>query len=300
MLNGSSLAARLGGIYTLQQLAQRNPSTYHVQIMRLLCAYFREQVSLTRPFDNQKSIKSETIRKEQLLPYQKKDRTIFDEHANGLARKLMEDEQAIFDIFNSRSAAQLQAEENEGYLLDLTGLNLSRADMRQGKFINMDLSDTDMSGASLGGSTFRGTNFRNTKLDRAILGGSVFIAPRDHNNQIESAPLRLVDANLFDVSLNNAYLFGAQLMNASLEQASLKNAHLANANVTGANFEGANISGAKFSEKPARLERCTVGLTQIQVDQTWRVVAKAPFLDGVVDAETDEPLVWRGRVRGGS
>lgn len=300
MLNGTTLSARLGGIYTLQQLAQRNPSTYHVQIMRLLCAYFREQVSLTRPFDDQKSIESEKIREGQLLAYQKIDRTAIDKYSNRPVLSLKEDEQAIFDLFKSRSVEQLEAEEKEGYLLDLTNLNLSNADLHQGKFINTDLSDTDMSESSLWGSMFRGTNFRNTKLDRTTLGGSVFIAPKDHNNEVDSAPLRLSEANLFDVSLDNAYLFGAQLKNAQLKHASLKNAHLAGANLTGANFEGTDISGARFSERSARHQHAATGLTQEQLDQTTRNADKAPFVDGVLDAETGKPLVWRDKVRGGA
>lgn len=297
MLNGASLSARLGGIYTLQQLAQRYPSSYHVQVMRLFCAYFREQLSLRHPITNRESAEDLRRREERLLPHQIGEHNIIDEHTNRILLRFTEDEQAILDAFNSRNASQHQAEESEDYLLDLTGLNLCNFDLHGGNYTNMDLSNTDMSGSSLWGSTFRKTNFRNTKLDGANLGGSVFIAPIDHNNRIESAPLRLNDASLFDVSLNNAYLFGAQLKNAQLKQTSLKNAHLAGANVTGANFEGANISGARFTEKPARLQHCTVGLTQKQLDQTCRKVAKAPFLDGVVDAETDEPLVWRGKVR---
>lgn len=298
MLNGTTLSARLGGIYTLQQLAQRYPSTYHVQVMRLFCAYFREQISLRRPLGDQESAEEMNKREALLLPHQTPERIIVDEHADGFYWKLAEDEQTIFDAFNFRNSLQLKAEENEGYLLNLTHLNLRGVDLHQGKFINMDLSDTDMSESSLWGSTFHRTNFRNTKLDRARLGGSVFIAPKDHSNQIVSAPLRLTDADLFDVSLNNAYLFGAQLMNAQLKYTSLKNAHLANANLTGANFEDTNISGARFSEKPARLQHAAIGLTQQQLDQTSRNVDKAPFVDGVLDAETDKPLVWHGKVRG--
>ena len=298
MLNGDTLSARLGGIYTLQQLAQRYPSAYHVQVMRLLCAYFREQVAVRQPFDDQKTVSSEQIRKARLLPHQIRERTIVDECTNRLISKLAEDEQAIFDAFKSRSALQLEAEENEEYLLDLTDLNLRNTDLHQGKFYNMDLSGTDMSKANLWGSTFRGTNFRNTKMDGAALGGSVFIAPKHHDNGFVSAPLRFTEADLFDVTLNNAYLFGAKLENAQLKSASLQNAHLAGANVTGANFEGANISGARFSEEPAHLQHCTVGLTQEQLDQTRSDSAKAPFLDGVTDAETGNPLIWRGKGRG--
>lgn len=298
MLNGNSLSARLGGIYTLRQLAQRYPSTYHVQIMRLLCAYFREQVSITRPFDDQTSIESERIREEKLLPYQKTERTEIDEYTGNWIIKLNEDEQAIFDIFKSRNTEQLDAEEKEGYLLDLTGLNLRNTDLHQGKFINMDLSGTDMSESSLWGSTFRQTNFRNTIMNRAELGGSVFDVPKDQKDNMVSVPLLFIDANLFDVTLDNANLTGAQLTNARLENTSLQNARLAGAIVTDANFESANISGARFVEQPTRLTNCAIGLTQSQLDQTIRTTSRAPFLDGLMDDQTGEPLVWHGKSRG--
>ena len=297
MLNGGTLSARLGGIYTLQQLAQRYPSAYHVQVMRLLCAYFREQVSVRRPFDDQRSVDSDNRREEQLLPYQIHERTIVDEHTNKFRAKLMDDEQAIFEVFNSRSESQLEAEEKESYLVDLTGLNLRGVDLHQANFANMDLSDTDMSDSSLWGSTFRRSKFRNTIMNLAELGGSVFIVPKHQQDNMVDVPLKFIEANLFDVTLDNANLADAQLKNARLEQASLKNVHLAGANVTGANFEGANISGARFTEKRARLQHCAIGLTQKQLDQTLQNVAKAPFLDDVVDAGTDEPLVWRGKSR---
>ena len=41
MLGSEVLAVRLGGIYALQSLAEDEPEQYHVQIMRLLCAFVR-------------------------------------------------------------------------------------------------------------------------------------------------------------------------------------------------------------------------------------------------------------------
>ena len=39
MLGSDVLAVRLGGIYALQRLAEENTSLYHIQIMRLFCAF---------------------------------------------------------------------------------------------------------------------------------------------------------------------------------------------------------------------------------------------------------------------
>ena len=41
MLGSEVLSVRLGGIYALQRLAEEWPDQYHIQIMRLLCAFIR-------------------------------------------------------------------------------------------------------------------------------------------------------------------------------------------------------------------------------------------------------------------
>ena len=70
--------------------------------------------------------------------------------------------------------------------------------------------------------------------------------------------------------------------------ASLSGADLSRANVSGADFglvyrDGRNLLG------PAR------GLTQAQMDMAYADPANPPKLQGVVDAETGEPVVWRGK-----
>ena len=41
MLGSEVLSVRLGGIYALQRLAEEWPDQYHIQIMRLFCAFVR-------------------------------------------------------------------------------------------------------------------------------------------------------------------------------------------------------------------------------------------------------------------
>ena len=77
-------------------------------------------------------------------------------------------------------------------------------------------------------------------------------------------------------NLAHAHLTGANLTGANLTEASLDGAHLTGANLTGAN-----------------LKKCK-GLTQEQIDQARAKPDNPPKLEGVVDAETGKPLVWRG------
>ncbi|MDE0330255.1 MAG: hypothetical protein OXL41_00145 [Nitrospinae bacterium] len=41
MLGSEALSVRLGGIYALARLAREHPEEYHIQIIRLLCAFVR-------------------------------------------------------------------------------------------------------------------------------------------------------------------------------------------------------------------------------------------------------------------
>ena len=73
-------------------------------------------------------------------------------------------------------------------------------------------------------------------------------------------------------NLNNVFLHGAKLEGANLTEADLKHA----------NLTGTNLKNCK-------------GLTQEQIDQATVDDDNPPKLEGVVDANTGEPLVWRGR-----
>ena len=74
--------------------------------------------------------------------------------------------------------------------------------------------------------------------------------------------------------------------------AELTDAHFLDANLKGENLTGAKVSGAKFSVGGPQTAK---GLTQVQLDQGWAGPGNPPKLIGVIDAETEEPLVWRGK-----
>ncbi len=101
------------------------------------------------------------------------------------------------------------------------------------------------------------------------------------------------NANLRRADLSGAHMAGADLTNANLSRTMLHGTELWAANLTGANLLGADISGAIFSD---RLEGPAIGLTQAQIDSAMADPDDPPILDGVLDAETGEPLVWRGGV----
>ena len=121
----------------------------------------------------------------------------------------------------------------------------------------------------------------------------------------------------FTLDLRFAPLRGIELSGTNLSGADLTGAHLWWANLAGANLSGANLTGAKLSNthldkvqmsdavlSGTELHLTTYGetmiwpaegLTQSQLDQACPNPDNPPKLEGALDPETREPLVWRGK-----
>ena len=95
-----------------------------------------------------------------------------------------------------------------------------------------------------------------------------------------------------NADLSYAYLCVANRSFANFLGANLEYANLVGANLSHANLIGANLSGAKFIDQGRRPVK---GLTQAQLDMAYADPANPSKLQGVVEAETDEPVVSRGK-----
>ena len=150
---------------------------------------------------------------------------------------------------------------------------------------------------------------------RSALGISLERAEKDFHLYLREAVLRgvqLREANLAKAWLTKADLSGAilpyadlscarlrrvSLAGARLRYANLSNAWLWGADLSGAILQHANLSGADMCGRNARSSRYREpvrGLTQAQLDSARADSDNPPILEGVVDAETGELLVWRG------
>ena len=76
-------------------------------------------------------------------------------------------------------------------------------------------------------------------------------------------------------------------------QADLSGANFLDANLNKANISSANLSGVEFSIGGPQTAK---GLTQAQLDEARADPINPPKLTGVHDAESGEPLVWRGKL----
>ena len=228
MLGSEVLAVRMGGIYALQRLAGECPEQYHIQIMRLFCAFVR-------------------------LPPQTGAKPCPQMHEGDSQQQpgLRPDVQDAMKAIALRGSAGIwmesREEDNTLYLRDaqLMGLQLRNANLSKAWLTKANLS-------------------------RAVLPHA----------DLSRARLRLAD-------LSGAELRHSDLSNAVFWGADLSRTVLWNANLSGSDFSGVGARSSSYGT-PAH------GLTQAQLDQTWADVDNPPKLNGVLDAETGEPLVWRG------
>ena len=117
-------------------------------------------------------------------------------------------------------------------------------------------------------------------LARSSLEGALLVSAH-----LERA--NLYAAHLEEAVMVGAHLEGTNLADAHLEGAWLPGAHLEGAVLDGTHLEGANLSGAVLTN----CER----LTQEQIDQALAHERALPDIEGVVDVETGEEIVWRGK-----
>ena len=203
MLGSGILSVRLGGIYALARLARENPEEYHVQIMRLFCAFVRNPTP-----DNKRYI--EAASKRTTI-----DEILDSQEPEGLA-DLRLDIEAVMEAIAHRSKDEIRLEKDVNFHIDLREAKLQNLFWQNIK--NVNLYRANLSLADLSGASFRaGTNLSWVHAVRVIL----------------------FDAGLSDVNLTAASLWYANLTDALLINADLTRAVLEGANLSGTDLRGA-------------------------------------------------------------
>ena len=258
MLGSALLSVRLAGIYSLRRLAEEHAMEYHIQIMRLFCAFMRHPVG-----DDEA------------------DTSANREHESSFSLGLREDSQAIINAVCSRSDRQIAFEDGDSsFRFDMRGVSLEKGIIENAKLSNALFANADLSGAFLNGADLSGA-----ALHAAVLNGAKLLNARLNDARFYEAALK--DAILAGTEMKRAVFYGADLRCAHLTSADLSNATLDLAKLYGAVLDDANLTRARL--------RWVEGLTQAQIDQARADPENPPKLDGVVDAETGQPLVWRGK-----
>ena len=323
MLDSEILSVRLGGIYALQRLAVENPKQYHVQVMQLLCAFVRHPPK--DDGDNIQRRRGERSKAELRSDVRDAVNSVSLCHAQ--QGKLENKAGFRLDLrgVDLTGADLFQAE--------LSNANLSEADLSWAGLIGAHLAGANFGRATLVGACLRNadliaTNFAHGNLSETYMESANLARAGLADANLSKA--RLSSANLSEAHLSNANLAGASLVDSDLSKTRLQGANMARArlyktrldgailsrtNFDGAGLGGANLLGSDLSNanlsnanlspmvtttqevgKEPHQEKSLTKLTQSQLDVACAESDKPPNLKGAMDAETGEPLVWRGKL----
>ena len=287
MLGSELLAVRLGGIYALDRLGAECPSDYHVQIMKLFGAFVIAQTGDEAPA-----------------------RVITEGENGGRKSKqravpwLGQDVQEAIRLIVRRDQKRIALERKEGLRLNLSHASLVGLTLRDANFSNVDFTKANLSRMQLWDSRFSGTvlpgaNLEGADLTRAYLQDADMRRANLTGASLVGANLRNADLGL--VNLASEKLWGMELFSTNLVRTRLYGADLRGAKLSGANLTDAKLNGAKLADTVLRGSNLTgaemkacEGLTQEQLDEAVADKDGPPILEGVVDANTGKPLVWRG------
>ena len=183
-----------------------------------------------------------------------------DEEQDKQIRVLRADVQEVMQTIGSRSLIGISLEQREKVHLYLR---------------DADISHVQVLSANLSGAWLTNSNLSDARLPYADLSDA-----------------RLRRANLSSAQLRCANLSGVDFRRADLSNGKFWGADLSKAILRQANLSGADLCGA--DARSARYEAPVRGLTQAQLDVARADPNNPPKLQGVLDAETGEQLVWRG------
>ena len=168
MLGNNVLSVRLGGIYALERLAAEHPEQYHVQIMKLLCAFVRYPTE-DEDYQNKLAERNADFR---------------------TAYSPREDVRAAMDFIGSRDETRVEIEESQDFRLNLMGADLSHT----------QIGDANLSGAMLHFANLSDTNIFSVDLSHAYLTGTVM-------KKATLSNIDFTDARAWRVDLSGATVF---------------------------------------------------------------------------------------------
>ncbi|MDE2810595.1 MAG: pentapeptide repeat-containing protein [Gemmatimonadota bacterium] len=262
MLASHSLSARLGGIYSLRNLGESQSEQYHIQVMRVFCAFVRHPP----PYDSDEAERDSGRAEAEANPRK---------HVHGRPRARA-DVQAVMDAIGSRGEAGIAIEKRTGFVIDLSGADLSWTYLEKADLSNADLTFANLFHAVFyewrrglppplspsylrlqetnpGAERWQPDNYANEKGWRQTYTANLSGADLSYANltrarmdHVDLSGAQVREATLSGVWLQFANLRGTNLFESNLSPASSRfpdlGADLTGADLTDASLEGSNCS----------------------------------------------------------
>jgi uncharacterized protein YjbI with pentapeptide repeats len=218
-LGSDNIHVRLGGIFTLEQVANDSGDAYYRQVVECLTSFVRERA----PY----------------VPLLAAGRETSEEKLNNGGINEVE--------LILRGVPELRTDIQAAIFV----LGRRRYSFGRGEDFRLDLRATDLhhiefpENANFDGTLFRGSNLNSCTLSKVSLRLSDLSYTRLERVTARSALLD--ESNLDRAKLNSAELSGASLRNTSLGGAELARAVAVNTQFSGANLSNANLSKTRLS-----------------------------------------------------
>ena len=203
MLGDSSIAVRMAGIYSLEQIMNNYPN-YHKQVVDLLSAYIREKRKLT----------GSDLRKiyEYISSYHLKRELISKDK---YFKPIETDIQSVLDVLSRRKRI------DSTFVINLTFSNLYSA-----SFNNYNFENIDFSASYLGFADFSNSNFKNVVFKESVLDFADFSDANFKNVVFEKSVLPNTEFFNFvadSLSIIRSVTDGIRMQNSEIKNSSFKN-----------------------------------------------------------------------------
>jgi uncharacterized protein YjbI with pentapeptide repeats len=322
-LTEPNLEVRIGAIYALERLAIRNLEA-HVQIMKILCAYIRENAPAKTDDGEPQDWLKESEDDGPLEDDWEQRADIFRAELTNWLKdaKPRPDIRAAMEVIGSRNREQRLAEACYGNAAPETAIVFDEApedasteaqderdatDLlrrlyawreRARKFAGyrLDLRDVDLRGADLTKLNLAGANLHRARLHGAVLREARLQGAILQEARLQGAILRearLQGAQLSEAQLQGAVLWNAQLQGSVLREARLQKSALWKARMQGTQLWKTQLQGAVLwnarlqGANPTEARLQGADLSEARLD---KVVLFATRLQGA--------LLWQTRLQG--
>ena len=256
-----AITTRVGGVQALRLLANKYASEYAAQVVRILVAYVRENVQLTK------------------IPYKDSEMHFLGEDVKAAFVVLAQ----LLDGRDESSEKKFELSDND---LDFSDCDFSRLylDHRQVSGLrHYRWQGSDLRGSDLRGADFRGARMYDAQLQGANLCGADLEGARLHNADLRGASLRMEST---DKKFERTKLQGAKLCRADLRGAAFSATHADLA----ADLSRADLNDAKLQDTDLR-EADLSGVENfpaLSSDQIWH----SGQLKGAKSIELSPDRVW--------
>jgi hypothetical protein len=264
--NTDSVHVRLGGIYALERLARESRAD-HGPIVEILTAYVRDRAP-ARDWDK----------------YQE----LLEEYPESEPQPPAADVQAALTVLGRRNTAY---DPPSPWHLDLRGAHLPRADLRDARFANADLSWALLLEAKMAGAQLEGARLMSARLSRADLSQA-------HMRMANFRHAAMYQASMEEADLRGADLSHANLVHALLRRAQLERVDLSCANLQQADLRDTDLAGARLLD--TKLDQAMIGRTKLdRADFTGASLDRARYSAGTTwpdgfDPEASDAVLVKG------